>query len=73
MAQERAAEQDVSAEMLCLEGEVREELKKAAREEGVSLVVLGRPVSSESTFQLADLEAFAAEVTDETGVETRII
>ncbi len=73
MAKERAAEKDVVVEMICREGTVQEELKNAAREEGVSLIVLGRPVDTESVFQLADLEAFAAGIEGETGVETRIV
>jgi len=73
MARERAAEQDIAAETICRKGEVREEIKKAAREEGVSLVVLGRPAGKGSVFRLAGLEAFATEVEAETGVETRII
>lgn len=73
MAQERAAEQGVSTTTVCRKGEVREELKKAAMEEDVSLVVLGRPVGEESVFQLTSLQAFAAEIEAETGVETRII
>lgn len=43
MAKEQAAEQGVVAETICREGKVRDVLKKAAREENVSLVVLGRP------------------------------
>ncbi|MFQ6100321.1 MAG: universal stress protein [Anaerolineae bacterium] len=73
MAKERAAEQDVAAETICRKGEVREELKNAAREEEASLVVLGRPADVESVFKLTDLEDFAAEIENETGVETRII
>jgi nucleotide-binding universal stress UspA family protein len=73
MAQERAAGQNVAAEMICYKGEVREELKKAAREESVSLVVLGRPAGAESVFQLAGLEAFAAEIEEETGISTVIL
>lgn len=73
MAQERAAEQGVAADTICREGRLREELKNAAREEGASLVVLGRPAGEESVFKLANLEAFAAEIENETGVETRII
>jgi nucleotide-binding universal stress UspA family protein len=73
MARERAAEQGVEAELVCREGEVREELKKAAREEGVSLVVLGRPAGAESVFELGNLETFAAEIEAETEVETRIL
>jgi len=73
MAQVRAAEQGVAAETTCRKGEFREELKNAACEEGVSLVVLGRPAGGESVFKLASLEAFAAEIEAETGVETIIV
>ncbi len=73
MAQERAAEQGVTATTLCLKGKMREELKKVARHEGVSLVVLGRPVGEESVFQLASLQAFASQFKDEVGVEAKIV
>ncbi len=73
IAQERAAEQGVAAATIARKGQVREELKRAALEEGVSLVVLGRPVGAESVFQLVSLRAFAAEIEAETGVETLIV
>ncbi len=73
MAQERAAEQGVAAEIVCRKGEFRPELANAAREEAVSLIVLGRPADGESMFKLTALQSFAAEVERETGVETRII
>lgn len=73
MAQERAAEQGVPASTLCLKGEMREELKKVARQEAVSLVVLGRPAGDESVFQLASLQTFANQLEDEIGVEARIV
>jgi nucleotide-binding universal stress UspA family protein len=73
MAKERAEEQGVTAETLSREGEMREELMNAAMEGQVSLVVFGRPIGEQSRFALADLEAFAAEVTSETGVDARII
>ena len=73
MAKERAAEQGVEAETTSRKGVFREELKDAACEEGVSLVVLGRPVGEESVFKLAGLQTFAAEIEAETGVETVIV
>ena len=73
MAQERAAHQGVTATMICHTGGVREELIKAVRAENVSLVVLGRSAGGESVFQLASLQAFAAQVEAETGVEVRIV
>jgi len=50
MAQERAQKQGVAADYLLRRGEFRDELKAAAREEGVGLVVLGRPSGAESAF-----------------------
>jgi nucleotide-binding universal stress UspA family protein len=73
MAQERAAEQGVTATTTCRRGEVRAELKRAARQEDVSLVVLGRPAGEESVFRLTSLRAFAAEIEAETGVEVRVV
>lgn len=73
IAQKRAAEQGVAADTIWRRGKVREELKKAAHEEGASLVVLGRPAGEASVFKLASLEAFAAEIEAETGAETRIV
>jgi nucleotide-binding universal stress UspA family protein len=73
MAQERAAEHGVVAETIYRKGSVREELKNAAREEGVSLVVLGRPADLESVFKVSGLEAFAAEIESETDIKTCIV
>ena len=73
MAQERAAERGVVAETIYRKGDVREELKSVAREEHASLVVLGRPADPESVFQLAGLEALAAEIESETEVQTCIV
>jgi nucleotide-binding universal stress UspA family protein len=73
MAQERAAEQGVGADTICCKGKVREELKNAARAEDVTVVVLGRPAGAESVFELADLQAFAAEIEAETGTPVRIL
>lgn len=73
MAKERAAAQDVVANTLCRKGKVREQIKKIAIEEKVSLVVLGKPAGEGSAFKLASLEAFAAEIEAETGVETVIV
>lgn len=73
MAQERAAQQGVTATAIVRKGEVRDELKKAALEENVSLVVLGRPAGDDSVFQLTSLQNYAAEIEAETGIEARII
>lgn len=73
MAQERAQKQGVEARYVLRHGDLRYELKAAAREEAVDLVVLGQPADAESAFVPVDLEAFAAEIEAEMGVETRII
>ena len=73
MAQERAQKQGVEARYVLRHGDLRPELKAAAREEAVDLVVLGQPAGKGSAFVPADLEAFAAEIETETGVKARII
>lgn len=73
MAQERADKAGVESESRCRKGHVQEELKHTAREEAVSLVVLGRPAGEGSFFELEGLEAFAEEIEAETGVGTRIV
>lgn len=73
VAKERAKEQGVEAETISRKGTVREEIKNVAIEQGVSLVVFGRPVGEKSAFQLAELEDFAAEFERETGIEAIIL
>jgi nucleotide-binding universal stress UspA family protein len=73
MAQERAAEQGVEARITTRKGTVREEIKKAALDEGATLVVLGRPMGKQSAFQMTSLRAFAAEIENETGVKAIIV
>lgn len=73
MAKERAENQGVRTRTIARKGEVREEIKKAAQEEGVSLVLLGKPAGEQSAFQLAELEQFAAEIETETGIEAILI
>jgi nucleotide-binding universal stress UspA family protein len=73
MAKERAAEQGIEAETVLYEGNVREELMKAVTEQGATLVILGKPADTESVFKNASLEKFAAGITEETGVDTRIL
>ncbi len=72
IAKERAEEQGVETRTISRKGEVRDEIKKVALEEKVSLVMFGRPAGDESTFELADLKTFAAEIEKETGIETII-
>jgi nucleotide-binding universal stress UspA family protein len=72
MAQERAREAGVEASLITREGDVREQIKAAAVEEGVDLVVLGRPTDEASRFKLEALRAFAAEIEEETGISAVI-
>ena len=73
MAKERAAEQGVEANTICRKGNLRQEIKKAALEESVSMVLLGHPVSDKSAFQLAGLEKFAQEIECQTGIKIEIV
>jgi nucleotide-binding universal stress UspA family protein len=73
IAQERAQKQGVGAEYVLRHGDLRQELIAAAREPDVALVVLGKPAGEESAFALAGLEAFAAEIEAQTGVQARIL
>jgi nucleotide-binding universal stress UspA family protein len=73
MAQERAQKQGVEADYILRHGDLREELKSAARESDVSLVVLGKPAGAESAFVPTGLEALAAEIEAETGTPVCIL
>lgn len=73
MAQERAQKQGVEAKLITRKGDVREQIKAAAVEEGVDLVVLGRPADETSRFKLESLQAFAAEIEQETGIPAVIL
>ena len=73
MAQERAREAGVEASLVTRKGDVREQIKAAAVEEGVDLVVLGRPADETSLFKLEALRAFAAEIEEETGITAVIL
>ena len=73
MAQERAEAQGVAAKYILREGQVHEEIKAAVVEEGVDLVVLGRPADEANVFALEALQAFAAEIEAETGAQAVIV
>jgi nucleotide-binding universal stress UspA family protein len=72
IAKERAEEQGVSTKTISRIGKLREEIKKVAREESVSLVMFGQPAGEKSKFILDDLRAFAAEIEKDCGIETII-
>jgi nucleotide-binding universal stress UspA family protein len=73
MAKERAAKENVESRILIREGEVIEELEKAALEEEASLIVLGRPIGEGSVFKLAELEQLAERIEADTGIKVRIM
>jgi nucleotide-binding universal stress UspA family protein len=72
IAKERAEGQGVETRTISRKGKVHEEIKKVAQEEGVSLILLGRPGGEKSTFQISEQEEYAAELERETGIETII-
>ena len=73
MATERSTEEGVEARSVIRKGVIREEIKTAVVEEEATLVVLGRPAGEQSSFQIESLEAFAAEIEEETGVDVVIV
>jgi len=73
MALERAQAQGVRASLLVHYGDLREELKAAARSEDVSVVALGRPQGEDSVFTQDELRDLAAEVRIETGLEVVVL
>lgn len=73
MAQERAESQGVSVRCICRRGPVRNEIKAVAREEGVDVVVLGRPAGEANTFTVEGLKALAAEIEAKTASQVVIV
>ena len=72
MAVERAEKRGVPASFIVRHGQFGEELKATVVEEGITLVVLGRPGGEESAFALSSLTALAQNVAAETGVDVWI-
>jgi nucleotide-binding universal stress UspA family protein len=73
MAQERAAAQDIIAHTIVRKGHLRAELVAVAKEIGATLIVMGRSLGPDAAFEDATLQAFAADLQTETGVEVRIL
>jgi nucleotide-binding universal stress UspA family protein len=73
MACERAEKEGVKATSLVKRGRLVDALKETAVEQNVTLVALGRPAGEQSRFQMDSLKKLATEITEETGIETRII
>jgi nucleotide-binding universal stress UspA family protein len=73
IAVERAQEQGVEAEAVLRRGPLVKALTSAALEEGADAIAFGRPVGVDSSFSLSDLEEMAAQITQDTGIETLIL
>jgi len=73
MAQERAAAQGLEAQAMVRLGRLRAELVAAAKELGVDIIVLGKPVDQEAVFDHVALRAFAVGLEAITGAEVRIL
>ena len=72
-AAERARHLGVEARGVLREGHPREQIQAAVRDEGASIVVLGRPQGRYDKFSLTSLEDFAAEIAESTGAEVKIL
>lgn len=72
MAVERAEKMDQPASYIVKHGDFVEELKETVREEGITLVVLGRPGDQENAFQITGLRELAQSIAEETGVQVWI-
>ena len=72
MAQERAAKAGIEAQAAVRHGTLREVLIETADEYEASLIVLGSP-AEEGRFGLEDLQEFADELHDASGVKVQII
>lgn len=73
LACERAAAQGVEAEACLRHGSLVEALESAAREEGADAIAFGRPAGPDSSFALADLEALAAQIEEDTSIKSYIL
>ncbi|GAB4475397.1 MAG: hypothetical protein Kow00124_16340 [Anaerolineae bacterium] len=67
MVVERAAQAGIEARSLIRRGKFGEVLVEAAREEGATLVILGRPAEG-GLFRLHELEALAERLAEESGI-----
>lgn len=73
MAQERAAAQDITAQIIVRKGQLRTELVAVAEEIEATLLVMGHSMGPDAAFEDAALQAFASDLQNETGVEVRIL
>jgi hypothetical protein len=72
-AQERAAALGIQADAVVRRGRLRPELVAAAHELDATTILLGRPLGSTAIFEQDTLQAFAAGLEAETGIEVRIV
>ncbi len=73
MAQERAAAQNLVAQTIVRQGQLRAELVAVVQEIEATLIVLGRSLGADAAFEDAALQTFAADLQTETSVEVRIL
>jgi nucleotide-binding universal stress UspA family protein len=73
MAQERAAAQGIKAQAIVRTGHLRAELIAVAKEIGATSIVMGSSLGPDAAFEDLALQAFAADLQTETGVEVRIL
>jgi nucleotide-binding universal stress UspA family protein len=73
MAQERAAIQEVVAQAIVRQGQLKEELAEVAREVGATLIVFGRPLKPTAFFDESALQEFVGDLQTETGIEVRVV
>jgi nucleotide-binding universal stress UspA family protein len=73
MAQERAAAQGIKAQAIARTGHLRAELIAVAKEIGATSIVMGSSLGPDAAFEDLALQAFAADLQTETGVEVRIL
>jgi nucleotide-binding universal stress UspA family protein len=72
-AQERAAAQGIETYAVVRRGRLRLELVAVAHELDATTILLGRPLGSTAIFEEDTLQAFAAGLEAETGIEVRIL
>ncbi len=72
-AEERARNAGIEAEHVVRQGDFREQLKEAAKEYQVEMVILGRPGKEGSVTKLQMLEELVKEIEQELGIEAVIV
>jgi nucleotide-binding universal stress UspA family protein len=75
IAQARAQEQGIMAEMVVRRGSVRQTIEELLRERKASVLVLGAPRtdSEKQTFSPEEMPEFAQKISEDTGVEVIVV